>query len=162
LSKLDLCPDYGAQLAALSEVAPGVPVHAISAERGEGLEQLESYLARGRSVALIGSSGVGKSTLVNRLLGRERPRAPAVPRDDDDRGRHTTTERELFVLPRAGVVIDTPGIRELGLWEADDGLRAAFDDVEALIAECRFSDCRHEREPGCAVQAALLNGILLE
>jgi ribosome biogenesis GTPase len=159
LNKLDLCPEPERYLAEAEAVALGVPIHALSAERGDGLEQLAGYLQRGRSVALIGSSGVGKSTLVNRLLGETRLTTAAV-RADDDRGRHTTTTRELFVLPRGGVLIDTPGMREIGLWDAAEGLRSAFEDIEALIARCRFGDCRHATEPGCALRAALANGLL--
>jgi ribosome biogenesis GTPase len=109
-------------------------------------------------VALIGSSGVGKSTLINRLLGAARQEVGEVR--EDDKGRHTTTHRELFVLPRGGLVIDTPGMRELGLMESEEGLRTAFVDIEELAAGCRFSDCRHEREPGCAVQEAIRDGRL--
>ena len=139
--------------------APGVPVHLISAKRGDGLEQLAGYLATGRTVALLGSSGVGKSTLVNRFAGSELM-ATRETRADDDEGRHTTSHRELILLPGGGIVIDTPGLRELQLAESAAGLDAAFADVEKLAAGCRFNDCAHEGEPGCAVLAAVDDGTL--
>jgi ribosome biogenesis GTPase len=120
---------------------------------------LDPYLRPGRTVGLLGSSGVGKSTLLNRLLGEDVQTTRAV-READQRGRHTTTSRHLFVLPSGALVIDTPGMRELQLWEGDEGLAATFDDVEALAARCRFRDCSHEREPGCAVREAVAAGTL--
>lgn len=159
LSKADLCDDLQSRLAEVESVAIGVPVHIVSAEREEGLDQLAPYLAEGNTVALMGSSGVGKSTLINKLSGIEMQRVSEV-REGDDRGRHTTTHRELFRLPGGGLMIDTPGMRELQLWEADEGFRGAFDDVETLAVACKFGDCRHVREPGCAVQAAIADGSL--
>lgn len=159
LSKADLCDNLEQRIAEVESVAIGVPVHVVSAERGEGLEQLASYLGRGQTVALMGSSGVGKSTLINRLSKEERQRVSGV-REGDDRGRHTTTHRELFQLPDGALMIDTPGMRELQLWEADEGFRGAFDDIEQLAAACRFNDCQHGREPGCAVLAAIEDGSL--
>jgi ribosome biogenesis GTPase len=159
LSKLDLCEEAASYREQAEAVALGVPVHALSAHSGEGLDELAPYLQPARTLALIGSSGVGKSTLVNALLGQERL-ATADVRASDDRGRHTTTARELFVLPAGALLIDTPGLRELGLWDAAEGLDAAFEDVDALAASCRFGDCGHGSEPGCTIRAAMQNGTL--
>jgi ribosome biogenesis GTPase / thiamine phosphate phosphatase len=158
LNKADLEPDLLAAVAAVEAVALGLPVHAVSAMTGEGLEALASYLVRGRTVALLGSSGVGKSTLVNRLVGCEVLATREV--SADGRGRQTTTHRQLVLLPQGGLLLDTPGMRELQLWAGEESLDSAFQDVSALIAECRFSDCAHDREPGCAVRAALADGSL--
>ena len=127
----------------------------IAAKHGEGLEALAPWLLPGRTVALLGSSGVGKSTLVNRLLGREKQRTNEVSESADQRGRHTTTHRELIELPGGALLIDTPGLRELQLWSDGSGLEAAFDDVSTLADGCRFTDCGHGNEPGCAVRAAV-------
>jgi len=154
LSKADLCDDAPSAIVAVDEVALGVPIHAVSALTGEGLEQLHEYLKSGQTIALLGSSGVGKSTLINRFLGREVQKVREI-RDDDARGRHTTTARRLFLLPAGGMLIDTPGMRELQLWDASDGLSQTFSDIELLAQDCRFRDCHHESEPGCAIQAAL-------
>ena len=158
LTKLDLHADAAAALTAVEGIAFGVPVHAVSGVTGEGTEALSPYLRAGRTVALLGSSGVGKSTLVNRLCGRD----VLATRDvrADGRGRHTTTHRELVGLPGGGLLLDTPGMRELQLWDASDGLEGAFADVASLAAACRFTDCAHETEPGCAVRAALADGSL--
>ncbi len=146
-------------VADVEAIAFGVPVHAVSNVTGEGLDTLDRYLGPGRTVALLGSSGVGKSTLVNSLLGEERM-ATAEVREDDERGRHTTTHRELVQLPGGALLLDTPGMRELQLYADEEALDTAFSDVAELAAECRFSDCTHDHEPGCAVQAALEDGRL--
>jgi ribosome biogenesis GTPase len=157
LSKADLDEDVAGHLVAAAAVAPGVEVIAASAVSGEGIEAVRAHLAPGRTVAFIGSSGVGKSTLVNALAGRELLTTAGI-REDDARGRHTTTRRQLVPLAE-GLVIDTPGMRELGLLDGD-GLASAFDDVETTARGCRFTDCRHQTEPGCAVRSALATGDL--
>ena len=161
LTKRDRCPDFEAQVRALAEVARGVDVHAICAHADDGSVEttLQPYLLPGKTLALIGSSGVGKTTLTNRLLGSTQLQTQPA-REKDDKGRHTTTRRELFVLPNGALLIDTPGMRELGLWDAADGLERTFADVASLAEACRFSDCQHHQEPGCAVRAALNEGVL--
>jgi ribosome biogenesis GTPase / thiamine phosphate phosphatase len=161
LNKADLEGDKDARRLEMEAAAPGVPVLVVSGRRGDGIEALEPYLAPGRTVALLGSSGVGKSTLVNRLLGEERQPTAEV-RPHDQRGRHTTTYRELIVLPGGALLLDTPGLREIQLWATEDGLASAFDDVARLAEGCRFRDCRHAGEPGCAVRAAVGSGELAE
>jgi ribosome biogenesis GTPase len=160
LTKADLCPDPAlarADLMPLCERA-GVPLHVISSVDGRGLDELDIYTSVPRTSALIGASGVGKSTLINRWLGSDRQAVNAVR--DDGKGRHTTTHRELLVLPRGGLVIDTPGMRELGLWRSEEGLLGAFADVAALTETCKFRDCSHAQEPGCAIQGAVAAGTL--
>ena len=159
LTKADLCDDVEAAIRRVEEVAIGVAVHAISCVTGEGLDELAPYIATGHTVALLGSSGAGKSTIVNRLLGTEVQRTQEV-RQGDDRGRHTTTYRELIPMPGGGLLIDTPGMRELQLWGTDEGLADAFGDITQLASQCRFHDCSHRNEPGCAVQEALRWGRL--
>jgi len=159
LNKADLDEELEEHVLEIEGIALGLPVHAVSARTGEGVEALLPYLGKGRTVSVLGSSGVGKSTLINRLLGSDVQRIGPV-RASDDTGRHTTTHRELFMLPGGGLILDTPGMRELQLWEADEGLGAAFADVEELAAECRFSNCRHSGEPGCSVEAAVAGGEL--
>jgi ribosome biogenesis GTPase len=159
LTKADLCDDVDARVAEVEAVAFGVPVHAVSAPRGDGVETVRSYVPPGRTAALLGSSGVGKSTLVNALVGHEVLATQPV-REGDSEGRHTTTHRELVLLPEGGLVLDTPGMRELQLWDAEEGIAASFDDVEALTAQCRFTDCSHGEEPGCAVREAIKDGTL--
>ncbi len=160
LNKADLADDLDARLAEVADVAPGVEVIALSALEGAGLDALASWLLPGRTLALLGSSGVGKSTLANALLGEARLATGAV-REDDQRGRHTTTRRELLVLPCGALLLDTPGMRELQLWADDDALEGAFPEIAALAASCRFRDCAHESEPGCAVLAAEADGTLV-
>lgn len=159
LNKADLCEDVYSKITEISSIAPGVPVHAISCETGQGLDQLTPYLGTGKTVALLGSSGVGKSTLLNCLLGESIKRTGAV-RSQDSRGRHTTTHRQMHLLPRGGLVIDTPGLRELRLWGSDEGISSTFEDIEEYSVRCRFDDCRHQGEPGCAVMEALESGVL--
>ena len=159
LSKADICEAVDERIAEVKEIAPDVAVHAISSAENRGLEQLSTYLQEGRTVALLGSSGVGKSTLVNALEGRELLKTGDI-REDDSRGRHVTTERTLIMLERGGIIIDNPGMRELQLWDAGDGLLRQFADIEALGKQCKFSDCRHETEPGCAIKQALSDGTL--
>jgi ribosome biogenesis GTPase len=161
LTKADRFDDVAEMVAEVEAVAVGVPVWVVSAVTGEGVDDVRTRIGPGRTAVLVGSSGVGKSTLVNRWLGEELL-ATSETRADDDEGRHTTTRRELLLLPGGGIVIDTPGIRELQLWDAaaSGALEEAFGDVEELAAACRFHDCAHGVEPGCAVQAALVDGSL--
>ncbi len=159
LSKADLCDDVQEKIGQVETVAFGVPIHAISAEQNIGLEQLTPYLCEGKTIALLGSSGVGKSTITNSLLGQVKQEVQTI-REGDDRGRHTTTHRELIVLDSGGILIDTPGMRELQLWDANEGLHQSFADIEELFENCRFRDCSHTKEPGCAVQGAISEGKL--
>jgi ribosome biogenesis GTPase len=158
LNKKDLAADLEAQRAEVEALTRGAAVHVVSALSNEGLEPLRALLAVGQTVALLGSSGVGKSTLANQLAGARIMETGATR--DDGRGRHTTTRRELLVLPSGGALVDTPGLREVQMWAADDGLAKTFDDIEALAAQCRFGDCQHDAEPDCAVKAALADGTL--
>lgn len=159
LNKADVCADLENAIAHVEAIAIGVPIYPISAVTGQGLEQLGSYLTSGKTVALIGSSGVGKSTLTNYLLGNQQ-QATQLVRADDSRGRHTTTHRQLLPLPSGALLIDTPGMRELQLWTSGSGLEETFGDIEALAVNCKFRDCLHEAEPGCAVQGAIATGEL--
>ncbi len=158
LTKADCCDDTEEKTAIVHTSAPGVEVHAISCVTGEGIDGIRKYLASGRTVALLGSSGVGKSTLLNYLAGEELLKTGEIR--EDDRGRHTTTHRELVLLPEGGLILDTPGMRSLSLWEADTGMEVMFGDIEETVRKCRFHDCKHRNEPGCAVRFALKNGIL--
>lgn len=159
LSKSDLCDRVADRIDELQAVARGVPIHAISVVTGRGLDDVAQYFKRGQTVALLGSSGVGKSTLINHLAGDEHLKVQTV-REHDDRGRHTTTHRELILLPGGGLVLDTPGMRELQLWDGDESLQLVFDDIELLAEKCFFSDCHHQDEPRCAVREALGAGTI--
>ena len=158
LTKADLCPDVAHYLRAIEPLAIGVDIVVSSALERDGYEKLLPYIPEGKTVALTGSSGVGKSTLINRLLGEDRLETNGLR--NDDRGRHTTTRRELFLLRQGGLIIDTPGMRELGMWDAEDGLEKSFSDIERLASRCRFRNCSHTGEPHCAVQAAIADGTL--
>jgi ribosome biogenesis GTPase len=159
LNKADVALDLDDRLLAVESIAPAVPIVVLSALTGDHVADLAPFLAPGQTAVVLGSSGVGKSTLVNALLGEQR-QATAAVRDDDSRGRHTTTHRELFELPGGALLIDTPGIRALEVAGADEGIDAAFDDIADLALACRFNDCRHAGEPGCAVRSALDDGRL--
>jgi ribosome biogenesis GTPase len=161
LNKADLRPgDLEEIVEAAAGVAPGVPVLAANALAEGGLAKLEPFLVPRKTVAFLGSSGVGKSTMINRLLGEERFLTATMSDAAEGRGRHTTTARELVRLPGGALLIDTPGMRELGLWADDEGLDKTFDDIDGLAVRCRFPDCSHEQEPGCAVREAVEAGIL--
>ena len=153
LNKKDLAYDLEEQVQDVAALTRGAPIHTVNALEGEGLEPLRGLIGYGKTVVLLGSSGVGKSTLVNHLVGAKVMKTGSTR--EDGRGRHTTTKRELLVLPGGGAIIDTPGVREVQLWMADEGLAKTFDDIEALAKNCRFNDCKHDQEPGCAVKAAL-------
>jgi ribosome biogenesis GTPase len=159
LTKADLVEDYWDYLTQVERVAPGVNAHVVSAHTGYGLLRLNAYLQPGKTVVFLGSSGVGKSSLVNALAGQEIMAVSEI-REDDSKGRHTTTHRQLIRLQSGVMIIDTPGMRELGMWEVSEGLSDAFSDVESFLGRCRFSDCKHEREPGCAIRAAIETGEL--
>jgi ribosome biogenesis GTPase len=157
LTKPDLCSDLSTHLNEVTRAAGDVVVHVVNPRAGEGLEQLRQHVAPGKTAALLGSSGVGKSTIINRLVGADVRRTQEV-RPADSRGRHTTMHRELVVLPGGGLIIDTPGMRELQLWDAADAVKETFEEIEALAPECHFADCRHRDEPRCAVKAAVAEG----
>lgn len=159
LTKADLCDDLETKKLQVDAVGNGVPIHCTSSIRGSGFAELRSYLGSGQTVALLGSSGVGKSTLTNLLLGEELQRVQGL-RHGGGKGRHTTTHRELLLIPGGGSIIDTPGMRELQLWDGDEGMEATFPEIAVLAQSCRFSDCSHQKEPGCAVQEALERGEL--
>jgi ribosome biogenesis GTPase len=159
LTKADLCDDLDEAMAAVESIAVGVSTIAVSATEGYGLDELERFLKPGATVALLGSSGVGKSTLINALLGEERQAIGAIS-DSVGKGTHTTTHRELILLPSGALLMDTPGMRELQVWNGGDGVEETYRDIEALADECRFRDCSHTDEPDCAVRDALADGRL--
>lgn len=161
LSKADLVTDLQAKLDEVSSVALGVPVIAVSVLEGTGIEELMAYLAPGKTVALIGSSGVGKSSLVNYFTGFEKQLVQEI-RESDDKGKHTTTHREMILLPGGAILIDTPGMREIQLWSGEEGIAESFADIEQYANGCKFRDCSHKNEPGCAVVSAIQEGLLEE
>ena len=158
LTKSDLCDDLEQKLAEVSTIAFGVDVLVTTSTEENGYEELLPFISEGKTIAFIGSSGVGKSTLINRLLGKELLKTNGLR--NDDKGRHTTTHRELFLLPSGGMVVDTPGMREFGMWDNDTGIERTFMDIEELAAQCKFRNCTHTNEPGCAIQKALTTGKL--
>jgi ribosome biogenesis GTPase len=159
LNKIDVCSDVEERIAEVESVAFGVPIHPVSATEKVGLDAFHQYLSNGKTVAFLGSSGVGKSTIINSLLGAERLKVGAV-RESDSRGRHITTYREMILFPNGGIVIDTPGMREIQMWADEEGLKKTFGDIEELATRCHFKDCKHGSEPGCAVKQALEEGTL--
>lgn len=159
LNKSDVCPNLEECTQEMLSIAHGVDIIVMNARRSEQIEPLRSLLIPGTTGVLLGSSGVGKSTITNALLGKEYLKVNDV-RENDSRGRHTTPHRELFVLPDGGIIIDTPGLRELQLWGGDEGVHETFDDIEELALNCRFRDCKHEAEPNCAVKNAMEEGLL--
>ncbi len=159
LNKADLCADRDAKVEALQSVSTGVDIHVLSASTGEGIHQLHPYITLGRTSAFLGSSGVGKSTIINALLGYERFDTGEV-RTGDSKGRHTTSFREMCVMDSGGLIIDTPGMREIQIWIDESSLARGFSDVEDFSLLCKFRDCQHQSEPGCAVQAAINDGKL--
>lgn len=162
LNKIDLCDDVEEKIAQLRAIAPDVPIHPISVVKGIGLDALDTYLTFGQTITVFGSSGVGKSSLINHLIGEEKMLVQEI-RASDSHGRHTTRHREMFSLPQGCVIIDIPGIREVSMWtDEEEGLQTSFQDIEEIASNCRFTDCQHIQEPGCAIKAAIESGELLE
>ena len=161
LTKCDLVDDVESYISKIESVAIGVDVYAISCKAKIGLEKLQKYFKKGNTLVFLGSSGVGKSTLVNTLIGEDVMKTSEI-REDDSKGRHTTTNRQLLMLPTGAMVIDTPGMRELGMWNCDNGIDKTFQDVEKYFGTCKFLDCTHTSEPGCKVLEAIKNGELSE
>ena len=161
LTKADLCDDYSKYLESLESIAIGVPIIVVSAHTGIGIEEVQNYMKASNTIVFLGSSGVGKSSLLNAIAGKEIMKVNDI-RFDDDKGRHTTTHRQLIMLESGSMIIDTPGMRELGMWNVSDGINTTFNEIENLARKCKFSDCKHISEPGCAVKAAMEAGVLSE
>lgn len=159
LTKADLCHDYSEYLEKLESVAIGIPIIVVSSHTSLGLDEVQGYIKPSKTIVFLGSSGVGKSSLVNAIAGQEIMKVNEI-RCDDDKGRHTTTHRQLIMLENGSMIIDTPGMRELGLWGVSEGISTTFNEIENLASNCRFSDCKHMSEPGCAVRAAIESGEL--